>query len=743
MFVRMRFSQSSNRITRALLVVLLGCFAVVAFGQNKDLEKANELYQSARYAEAAQLYEKVLDSYSDKRRSTRSSLNVMTKLARCYSMNNRHHDAEKLYSEIVKDERANPEAFLYLGETLMVNGKYDQAKASFVKYKELKPEDETVDLLIRSCEVAPTIAPVFEQAGVRPFPYNSEADDNSPIIWNGGILFSSDRNSGLRLLKEKSGWTGRDFLDLYFSAPSGDGTFAPPVQFSGKLSVLNKNLCNASITKDGTTIYFTRNDSEPNRREIYNLQLYTARAVGDKWKDVEKLPFCSPGSNYMHPAISPDGNTLYFTSDKPRGKGGTDLWVVRKKGDAWGRPENLGETINTALNEGFPFVAADGSLYFCSKGHPGFGGFDIFKTKQRPDGSWEEPVNLGRPINSSFDDISIFLNADGVSGLFTSSREGGDDDIYFFSPDIPKETVAMDTPAETEQHFEEEMADFDEQAELPMEKQEEIVQEIKAAPIAETPPIEPETEPVPGDLPKEEKQEEVPPRPRTEQATKEAAPKQPEFEAPKSEKRIEQVENNETQSQLAEHPAVVVQENVVQPAPPAADPAKAEKVKEKARESDSLAAMEMMPAPTAKEAPEHGLLSFEDLSRKLNLDALKVGDRFRLEGARYDVNVWQPTPQVARALDALAELMKQHPTFVIELGAHTESIGMDAYNLELSRKRAEMAREYLLREGITPDRVVAKGYGETQLLNHCANGVDCTLMEHLINQRLEVKILKR
>ena len=123
---------------------------------------------------------------------------------------------------------------------------------------------------------------------------------------------------------------------------------------------------------------------------------------------------------------------MFFISDSKKGNGGTDIYVSYRTKKGWGRPQNLGPNINTSANEGFPFMHSDGRLFFCSKGHVGYGGFDIFFSKQDENGNWSTPVNLGRPINSSFDDITIFLNEDGQSGLFTSSREGGDDDIYLF-----------------------------------------------------------------------------------------------------------------------------------------------------------------------------------------------------------------------------------------------------------------------------------------------------------------------
>ena len=146
----------------------------------------------------------------------------------------------------------------------------------------------------------------------------------------------------------------------------------------------------------------------------------------------------------MHPAISVDGNRLFFTSDKPGGEGGTDIYVSYRDNEKWSIPKNLGEIVNTPGNEGFPYMDEKGNLFFCSKGHIGFGGFDIFVTRQNADGNWEKPTNLGRPINSPLDDISISLERGGRRGLFTSSRMGGDDDIFLIYFDNGLSTNLVD-----------------------------------------------------------------------------------------------------------------------------------------------------------------------------------------------------------------------------------------------------------------------------------------------------------
>ena len=275
---------------------------------------------------------------------------------------------------------------------------------------------------------------MFPGTAVTAFSHNTNADDSTPILLGDQLYFSSDRNPGAKMLKQRSGWTGRDYLRIYTCERRAGGGFTAPTEIP-KLNELNKNVGNPSLTADGTRIFFTKNAQRTSKRGVLNMQLYTAvRDADGSWRDVEVLPFCSPEYTFMHPAVSPDGRTLFFVSDKPGSEGGTDIWWVKQKRDgSWGRSRNLGPVVNTVAHEGYPFFGADGKLYFCSKGHPGFGGFDIFCTRLDPHlDAWTAPVNLGQPINSSRDDISFYLGADGQSGLFSSSRDGADDDIYLF-----------------------------------------------------------------------------------------------------------------------------------------------------------------------------------------------------------------------------------------------------------------------------------------------------------------------
>ena len=313
----------------------------------------------------------------------------------------------------------------------MGNGKYIEAKNWFNQYLKLNPDDETAKNYLAACDIIPTIPSYFDNVLIEPFSQNSEVDDNAPVFWKGGIVFTSDRKGKIKFLDEKSGWTGRDYLRMYYSEAQSDSTYSLPTEFVSKLNGVRKNSGMASFNAAGTELYFSKNGNKLDRNDAYCLQLYVSKSKdGKRWKGADVLSFCSKEYNFMHPAISPDGKTLFFVSDRPKGNGGTDIYVSKRTKKGWSRPKNLGSTINTESNEGFPFMHANGKLYFCSKGHAGLGGFDIFVSQQDSVGNWATPVNLGTPINSPSDDISIFIDAKEEKGLFTSSREGGDDDIY-------------------------------------------------------------------------------------------------------------------------------------------------------------------------------------------------------------------------------------------------------------------------------------------------------------------------
>jgi outer membrane protein OmpA-like peptidoglycan-associated protein/tetratricopeptide (TPR) repeat protein len=427
--------------------------------QPRKLKKANELYKSQKYGAAIPFFEAIIktdttqNSIKSDKKNTKTGESTLAKLANCYRMTNKMPLAAPIYTQLATSSSAKPIYFFYLGEALMSSSKYDAAKKAFEQYATLAPQDSLGAKMAAACDKVRDIRSLLPEITITPFAYNSETDESSPVFWKDQIVFSSDRKRAFNLLKEQSGWTGRDYVNLYAAKRINDTLYETPTSYN-RLNALNKNTANATFAQDSMEVYFTQNSYTLNKSNGYNLQIF--KAINDTkkedWHKSEPLPFCLLDNNYMHPAISPDGKELFFTSDKPSGAGGTDIYVATRTAKGWGVARSLGNVVNTPSNEGFPFMHPDGRhLFFCSKGHVGFGGFDIFVTQRDAYGNWANPINIGKPINSPSDDISICIAKDNKHGMFTSSRDGGDDDIFLFNVKTSvvavQQTAAADTIA--------------------------------------------------------------------------------------------------------------------------------------------------------------------------------------------------------------------------------------------------------------------------------------------------------
>jgi peptidoglycan-associated lipoprotein len=385
---------------------------------------ADDYYRAGQFAQAAKMFEKQLEK--------KNNWNTKSKLANCYRMTSRHEQAFQLYAELVQQERTKADNYFHFAEMLMQKEQYDSAKIWLERYLAAAPKDELgSQKLLQNLSTIKSITPYFRDIQLFTFSHNSDFDDNCPFYSNHQIWFSSDRPLGFQMLKEKSGATGRDYLNIYASQIQYDTLFQKPAALAA-LNQKNANSSSISFTSDGKWVYFSQNSTAASKNYAYNLQLFRAESDGKGgWKNIEKLPFCSEETNYMHPFISPDGTELFFVGMK--NGNGTDIFYTRLQANGTWKPvEALPSHINTTASEAFPSVDRAGRLYFASKGHAGYGGMDIFVTERDAIGAWTTPVNLGKPINSPFDDFSFHLFRNGTAGAFSSAREGGDDDIYFF-----------------------------------------------------------------------------------------------------------------------------------------------------------------------------------------------------------------------------------------------------------------------------------------------------------------------
>lgn len=405
-----------------IMFLFLGFHQLIA--QEHERKKADAWYEKKNYALAIPYYEKALQ--------LKPALSVKTKLAYCYKMTNQIDKANLLYESIVQDPKARDICYLYYAEGLMSKAQYVEAKKWFAEYSKLHPEDNTVAMILKSIDEIQNIATYFDSVSIQLLAFNSPADDNAAVSWNGSLVFSSDRPQGISLFKETSGATGRDFINLYITKPNNDSSWTIPQKLSSKLTAPGRNIAFGSFSPNAGKMVFTRNSSTPDKKGTYNLMLFESELKGDQIGSAKKIGFCSEEFNYMHPALSINGDSLFFASDKPGGSGNTDIYLSVLKNDEWSKPVNMGTAINTSASEGFPFIDHTGRLYFCSKGLSGFGGFDVFTSRKDSNGIWEKPVNMGFPINSPYDDLSFSLNKDGNSGFFSSARGSNGDDIYAF-----------------------------------------------------------------------------------------------------------------------------------------------------------------------------------------------------------------------------------------------------------------------------------------------------------------------
>jgi len=430
------FVKKHNKLIR--IISLLAFIFFYSYCSIAQIEKANELYKKGLYSSAIPLYIKELKE--------KYSLAIDKKIVNCYIKLNKTQEAEARLAAIISTKDTSSELLLQFAELLVMNGKCDSLDNVVYRIEKTVENESRILKIKQQCSFLLNHQPVYQNVDIQPFEYNSDADENSPIIYKNHLYYSSDRSTGTRLLKKTSETTGRDFLSIYESTRLNDSTWKIPEKISSKINELNINVSGASFTKDGKKFYFSKNSQSIGRNDVYYLQLFEAEYDGGGFKHIKKLPFCIDDANYMHPMVSPDGSYLFYTSDRGNGHlGETDIYFVKKGKKGWGRPANLGEIVNTKAAEGFPFFNSKNELYFCSKGHEGLGGFDIFRSKLDTSGNWSKPINVGLPFNGASDDVGICFDSTEKNGVFVSSRNGRADDMFLFKI-IENESKEIETP---------------------------------------------------------------------------------------------------------------------------------------------------------------------------------------------------------------------------------------------------------------------------------------------------------
>ena len=596
---------------------------------------------------------------------------------------------------------------------------------------------------------------------------NSPAFDFAPTAYRNGLVFVTNRR--------KSGPVdenlGETFFELWYSELSPSGTPQKAELFSVQL---NSRFHESAIafSKEQDFIYLTRNSTTADKPGGKSrMKIIEAKRDKNTWTDFSELPFNSDLFSCMHPTLTPDGNTMFFSSDMPGGIGGLDLYVVTKLEGVWQKPINLGPDVNSPGNDVFPYYHQSGTLFFSSDGHRGLGGMDLFMIDMSKR-QWGAVNNLGLPFNSEQDDLTFYLNAEGNAGFFASSRPGGkgkDDILKFIAPkgisgiEVPElRQISLQTQEGVKIHV------FDKTG-----KENKDITELYAA------------EWLPGD---DYFTFKIAQNPLGEADYTAGQNGQVilDLEANKnfllilSKKgfRTKQIQCN-TNSLRNEPISVILEEengialkgktilmNQSRIIPNALIYIKNEnngKIDHLYSKQDGTFDYTLTPGfryTLVAEKPGYlkGPASIstiginksnpQSIILELNPDptadpfqkGLKPGTILILDDIQYDFNKSPIRIGEGRELIELAELMKKYPTIKIEITAHTDTRGPESYNLQLAQNRADAAKRFLTQRNIEENRIKSFGVGEQFPRNHCLENVECSEEDHLFNQRLEIKI---
>ena len=420
-------------------VALLSSTSLLFAQPEKELEKANEMYKNFSYVDAIKIYERI---------AQKGFVNqeMLQSLGNAYYYNAEYKKALPWYEQLFQEGKykVKPEYYYRYAQTLKSVGDYTQADKMMAKFVELTNANDTRAALFEENKDYQTV--IKNNSGrfqLNNASINTENSEYGTALYGDKIVFAGATDAR-KAKRGVSQWTGESFYDLY-EAEHFDQKLGSRKPFSSSINT-QFNESTPVFTKDGNTMYFTRNNYV-NRKlgsDIENtILLKILRATKDKngnWGNIVEVPFNSDQYNVAHPALSPDEKYLYFASDMPGSFGNSDIFRVEILGDnQYGTPENLGNIINTAGRESFPYISKDNVLYYSSDGIPGLGGLDIFAVKFNADGSTSKPVNIGMPGNSADDDFCFVFNSDSKIGFLTSNRPGGKgkDDIYSFHEDKP------------------------------------------------------------------------------------------------------------------------------------------------------------------------------------------------------------------------------------------------------------------------------------------------------------------
>ncbi|MBK7946550.1 MAG: carboxypeptidase regulatory-like domain-containing protein [Flavobacteriales bacterium] len=723
-----------QRIHIRLALLVLALVAAPALRAQKLQQRMAD-----RYADVFD-YSRVAAIYEDLDGKGKSDAASLRRLALAYRKLGNAPAAEGAYRRLMITPGRNADDILNFADQLRANGKYGEALEQYAIYAKERPDDMRAQGYLRSENLFYRLKRDSTSATIRQLPINSADADLGATVMEELLVFSSARGDGAGG-RRMYAWDDQPFLNLHTALLKGETAEDPIVMRNDVNSRYHDGI--ASFDSLAKRMYFTRNqyyygEVKRSERGELNLGIYFTDVVNGEFGQLEwsnLVPFEHNDENFStgHPRVSPDGRRLYFVSDRPGGIGGTDIWFCDNLGNQWGVPQNLGPKVNTPGDELHPYIAANNTLYFASTGHPGLGGLDLFYTRIGVNGPGNV-FNMGYPMSTRFNDHGLLLINDST-GFFSSDRAGGQgsDDIYGCTIRPPMIHLAGIV--------------IDKNTREPIEGatillKDEKGQHVKRAQLETL---------AGGKFRMEAEYHEKYLLVATASGYYQTELAISTNEDPLEDIVVEMVKydyaaegtvfDGETNAPLAGATVVLTD-------------AKGEEVGRVTTDATGTYHFPLLKDSDYKlQAEKDGY--FKQSARittkgkpsaiivtDFRLFPLKVDQVVRLENIFYDYNKSNIRPDAAVELDKLVQTLNDNPTVRIELSSHTDCRGKDAYNLNLSEKRAKSAVEYLISQGIAKGRLVSKGYGESKPSETCVCE-KCSEDQHQNNRRTEFKVLSK
>lgn len=716
-----------------ILTLTLFCifFNVNGFSQLKQ-RVADKHYSNLEYYKASGMYEELANKFIKK---GKGNVENIRRAAICNARIFRYNESlqfdQILYSKYNSQDYTEADMLRYI-HSLRITGQYDKASELTQVAKNRFSNNPT---FARWSTHESKMANFFADSSMNStqlMPFNSDLGDFAPFQLNDELIFASKaQNRGF--LVPRYGWDNGFYLNLMKVEKEGEGWSKPQVLKHNFYSRAHDGP--VSFTPDGNEMVLTRNIMGKKKgKDVMHLALYFSTKDSEgNWSDLVAFEHNENGSNTGHATYTPDGSRIYFVSDREGGIGGTDLYYSDRNGKSWSKPVLLGKHINTERDEMFPNVNVAGMLYFASDGHFGLGGLDVFMVNPNMENA--QPQNMGYPINTQADDFGLIADSLGTSGYFSSNRTDFVDRIYSWERRLPKIMLEGTVYAIYTEHepVPEQLVNIidhnsnethsivtDEAGhyEFPILPNHSYTIQTRKEFFLLIHPENFSTDGLRNDTTIVKDLFLNPTTITVKLVVKEKGTKIPVPNAKLSVVRIDT--GKDTVFQANENG---VGELTVD------------------RHQSYWARASKKGYIDGESAFETGSQSGKVVELELELPKIKKNEKFKLENIFYDLNKATLRPESMASLDKLAEFLLEN-NLKIELSAHTDSRGSDSYNMRLSQQRAQSCATYLISKGVPKYNIIAKGYGETQLVNRCKNNVQCTEDEHQENRRTEVKILE-